>query len=221
MKQNLMFSLLFPPRCIFCGAVLPIGSGHTCAACTKKLPYVEDGNILRKTGKYTCAVTFYYEGVVQQGIRAMKFQGCPGRAADFAPYLAQTVAEHLGGEFDAVTFVPVHFLRRFRRGFDQSKRIAEAAAKIWDTQLLETLRKTRNNRPQSSVKDPEARRRNVQNAYAAVNIETFRGKRLLLIDDVVTTGSTLTACADELLAAGAASVVCAALAGGHPEKKQS
>ena len=218
MKNNLL-SLLFPPRCIFCGTVLPLGSGRTCAACAKNLPYVEDGNILRKTGKYTCAVTFYYEGVVQQGVRAMKFRGCPGRAAAFAPYLAQTVAEHLGGEFDAVTFVPVHFLRRFRRGFDQSKLIAEAAAKIWDTQLLETLQKTRNNRPQSSVKDPEARRKNVQNAYAAVNIEAFRGKRLLLIDDVVTTGSTLTACADELLAAGAASVVCAAFAGGHPEKK--
>ena len=217
--RNFIFSLLFPPRCIFCGAVLPHGSGATCPTCAKNLPYVEDSNILRKIGKYTCAVTFYYEGTVQQGIRAMKFRGRRGRAARFAPYLARTVAEHLGGEFDAVTFVPVHFLRRVRRGFDQSKLIADAAAGIWDTKLLETLQKTRNNPPQSSVKDPEERRRNVQNAYTAVNIEAFRGKRLLLIDDVVTTGSTLTACADELLAAGAASVVCAALAGGHPEKK--
>ena len=216
--RNFIFSLLFPPRCIFCGAVLPHGSGATCPTCAKNLPYVEDSNILRKIGKYTCAVTFYYEGTVQQGIRAMKFRGRRGRAARFAPYLARTVAEHLGGEFDAVTFVPVHFLRRTRRGFDQSELIAQAVADIWDTKLLKTLRKTRNNLPQSSVKDPEERRRNVLNAYT-VNIEACRGKRLLLIDDVVTTGSTLTACADELLAAGAASVVCAALAGGHPEKK--
>lgn len=219
MKHNLIFSLLFPPRCIFCGTVLPIKGGTTCSACAKKLPYVEDGNILRKIGKYTCAVTFYYEDCVQQGIRALKFRGRKNRAEHFAPYLAQTVAEHLGGEFDAVTYVPIHFLRHVHRGFDQTKLIAEAAADIWEVKLLKTLRKTRNNRPQSSVKDPEARRKNVQNAYTAVNTEAFRGKRLLLIDDVVTTGSTLTACADELLAAGAASVVCAALAGGHPEKK--
>ena len=221
MKHNLIFSLLFPPRCIFCGAVLPPGSGDTCAACTKKLPYVEDGNILRKIGKYTCAVTFYYEAAVQQGIRALKFRGRKNRAEHFAPYLAQTVAEHLGGEFDAVTYVPIHFLRHVHRGFDQTKLIAEAAADIWEVKLLKTLRKTRNNRPQSSVKDPEARRKNVQNAYTAVNIESFRGKRLLLIDDVVTSGSTLTACADELLAAGAASVVCASLAGGHAKKKRT
>ena len=217
--KNFLLSLLFPPRCIFCGTVLPHGGGTICTVCEKNLPYVEDGNILRKIGKYTCAVTFYYEDMVKIGIRAMKFRGRRNRAKHFAPYLAQTVAEHLGGEFDAVTFVPVHFLRRTRRGFDQSKLIAAAAADIWDTKLLSTLWKIRNNRPQSSVKDPEERRRNVLNAYTTVNTEAFRGKRLLLIDDVVTSGSTLTACADELLAAGAAAVVCAALAGGHPEKK--
>lgn len=221
MKQNLLFSLLFPPRCIFCGQVLPRGSGDTCAVCAKNLPYSEDGNILRKVGNYTCVVTFYYDDMVRQGIRAMKFRGRKNRAERFAPYLAQTVAEHLGGEFDAVTFVPIHFLRHIRRGFDQTERIAAAMADIWEVNLLKTLRKTRNNRPQSSVKDMEKRRENVRNAYKAVNIESFRGKRLLLIDDVVTSGSTLTACADELLAAGAASVICASLAGGHSKKMRT
>ena len=190
-----------------------------CGNCAKILPFVENRKILRKIGKYTCAVTFYYEGVVKSAILALKFQGCFHRADRLAAYLARTIAHHLEGEFDTVTYVPIHFLRHVHRGFDQTKLIAEAAADIWEVKLLKTLRKTRNNRPQSSVKDPEARRKNVQNAYTAVNTEAFRGKRLLLIDDVVTTGSTLTACADELLAAGAASVVCAALAGGHPEKK--
>ena len=219
--KTLLLDFFFPPRCLFCGKVMPRTGDGLCESCAKNLPFIEDGKILRKIGKYTCAVTFYYEGVVQQGIRAMKFRSRRQRAARFAPYLAQTVAEHLGGEFDAVTYVPVHFLRRLHRGFDQSRLMGAAAAKIWDTKLLKTLRKTRNNPPQSTVKDPEERRKNVQNAYAAVNPEAFCGKRLLLIDDVVTSGSTLTACADELLAAGAASVVCAALAGGHPEKKQS
>lgn len=216
--MDFLLDLFFPPRCIFCSAILPQGGGRLCPSCTKNLPFVEDRKVLRKIGKYTCAVTFYYDDPVTQGIRALKFRSRQYRAHYFANYLAQTVAEHLGGEFDAVTYVPVHFVRRFRRGFDQSKLLAKATAEIWGVNLLSTLRKTRNNPPQSTVKDPEARRKNVQNAYSVIDPHAFRGKRLLLIDDVVTSGNTLIACADELLAAGAASVVCAALAGGHSEK---
>ena len=213
-----ILDLFFPPRCVFCGTVLPLGGGDLCAACEKHLPFIEDSKVLRKIGKYTCAVTFYYEGAVQQGIRAMKFRGRRNRAVRFAPYLARTAAEHLSGEFDAVTYVPVHFLRRMGRGFDQSRLLAKAVADTWAAKLLTTLRKKRNNPPQSTVKSREERRKNVQNAYEVVDPDAFRGKRLLLIDDVVTSGSTLCACADELLAAGAHSVVCLALAGGHSGK---
>ena len=216
--MEFLLDLFFPPRCIFCSTVLPQGGGHLCPSCAKNLPFVEDRNILRQIGKYTCAVTFYYDGPVKQGIRALKFRARKYRTAYFAEYLVQTAAEHLGGEFDTVTFVPVHFLRRLRRGFDQSRLLAEASAELWEVDLLTTLRKTRNNPPQSTVKDPEARRKNVQNAYAAIKPASLQGKRILLIDDVVTSGNTMIACADELLAAGAASVVCAALAGGHARK---
>ena len=218
MDLNTLLNIFFPPRCIFCGAVM--AQGTVCADCAKHLPYVKDDNILRTVGKYTCAVTFYYDGTVRSGIRAMKFRARRCRARQFAPYLAQTVAEHLGGEFDAVTFVPIHPIRRLRRGFDQSKLIAGAAAEIWEVKLFTTLRKIRNNPPQSSVKDPEERRRNVQGVYAAVNTADIAGRRFLLIDDVVTSGHTLMACADVLLAAGAQSVVCAALAGGREGKKR-
>ena len=139
MKHNLIFSLLFPPRCIFCGEVLPIKGGTTSSACAKKLPYVEDGNILRKTGKYTCAVTFYYEAAVQQGIRALKFRGRKNRAEHFAPYLAQTVAEHLGGEFDAVTFVPVSPRRLRERGYDQSALLAGEEEEVWKEEIFLTV----------------------------------------------------------------------------------
>lgn len=218
--MNRFLDLLFPPRCVFCGRVMASEGSGVCPDCEKNLPYVEDGNILRKIGKYTCAVTFYYEGSVKRGIRAMKFRSRRGRAIRFAPFLAQTVAEHLGGEFDAVTFVPIHPLRRMKRGFDQSKLMGQAAAQLWSVKLFTTLRKTRNNPPQSTVKDPDARRKNVQNAYAPVDENSIRGRRFLLIDDVVTSGHTLMVCADVLLAAGAESVVCAALAGGHPDDRR-
>lgn len=216
-----ILDLFFPPKCIFCGAVMAHMGDGVCSSCAKYLPFVEDGRILRKIGKHTCAVTFYYDDMVRDGIHAMKFHGRRGRAVRFAPYLAQTVAEKLGGEFDAVTYVPIHPLRRLRRGYDQTLLLAEAAAKLWNVKLEKTLRKIRNIPPQSLVKDPEKRRKNVQNAYAVPHSEKVRGQRLLLIDDVVTSGATLTVCADALLAAGAESVVCAALAGGHRDGRRA
>ena len=210
--KNYLLSLLFPPRCIFCGGVLPHGSGDTCAACAKKLPYVEDGNILRKIGKYTCAVTFYYEGVVKRAILALKFQGCFHRADRLAAYLARTIAHHLEGEFDTVTYVPIHPLRRLRRGYDQSRLLAEAVGRLLGIKAEKTIGKIRNNPPQSSVKTPAERRANVLGAYVLRPGADVRGKRVLLVDDVVTSGATLSSCAKVLHQAGAEEVWCVTLA---------
>lgn len=196
---------------------MPIGSSGACSKCAKNLPYVEQGKILRKVGEHTCAVTFYYGDMVRSGIHALKFQKRFQRAKAFAPYLIQTVAEELGGEFDAVTYVPISFLRRFRRGFDQTKLLARYTAAAWGVKAEKTLRKIRNNPPQSSVKTPQARRKNVQNVFRTVPTAAIAGRRFLLIDDITTSGSTLTVCADLLLKAGAKSVVCAALAGSHAD----
>ena len=77
---------------------------------------------------------------------------------------------------------------------------------------METLRKARNTDPQSGLEEESARRANVLGAYTAVDPELVAGKRVLLIDDVVTTGSTFSECARTLRTVGAADVVCAALA---------
>lgn len=218
LQKNMLLDLLFPPRCPFCGKLMPIGSLGVCERCAKNLPYVEQGKILRKVGKHTCAVTFYYEDMVRSGIHALKFQNRFPRAKAFAPYLIQTIAEELGGEFDAVTYVPISALRRFRRGFDQTALLARYTAAAWNVKLEKTLYKIRNNPPQSSVKTWQSRRKNVQNVFRTVPNAAIEGRRFLLIDDITTSGSTLTVCADLLLKAGAKSVVCAALAGSRADK---
>lgn len=209
--------LLFPPRCPFCGTLLPIDSETICPDCKNNLPYIPSGKILRKVGNHTCAVTFYYEDMVRSGIRALKFSGRSARAKAFAPYLVRTVAEELGGAFDAVTYVPISIQRRFRRGYDQTELLARHTAAAWGVKAERTLRKMRNNPPQSGLKTLRERRENVQNVYALCRHADIAGRRFLLIDDITTSGSTMIICADLLLSAGAASVVCAALAGGHPE----
>ena len=212
---SVLLDLLFPPRCSFCGEILPFGQRQICAECAKNLPYIEPDKILRKIGNHTCAVTFYYEGAIRTGIHTMKFLKHSTCAKSFAPYLVRTVSEVFSGEFDTVTFVPISFQRRMKRGFDQTYLLARHACALWDVRLAKTLYKVRNNPPQSTVKTAQERRRNVHNVFRIRPGASIAGRRFLLIDDITTSGSTLAVCAELLMNAGAASVVCAAFAGGH------
>lgn len=211
-----ILDIFFPPRCAFCGKLLE-NSGDICAECETALPLREEGRVLRAVGenRYPCAVAMYYDGPAAQGIKALKFGGKSWRAKPFARYVAQAAAEELSGQFDAVTYVPVSWKRNFRRGFDQARLLAEETAKIWGVKAEPTLRKIRHNRAQSSITDPARRAENVKDAYTVPHPDRVRGRRFLLIDDVCTTGSTISAAADALMAAGADCVVCAALAGGR------
>ena len=214
--KETILDILFPPKCAFCGKLMPHTGGGVCEAGAQHLPWREEGEALLRVNGLDCAVAFYYEDMVKAGVHALKFGKKSNRAAVFGRYVAQTAAEYLGGQFDAVTFVPVSARRNFSRGFDQARLLAEAAARVWGVKAEPTLKKVRNNRPQSTVKTPEERRENVQGTYRVRKGARVAGRRFLLIDDVLTTGSTMAACAETLLDAGAASVVCAALAGGHP-----
>lgn len=212
---SVLLDLLFPPRCAFCGRL--VEEGDVCAACAEALPFREGAASVQVIGegRYPCALAFYYEGPVRDGVRALKFGKKSWRARVFARYIAQTAAEELSGGFDAVSFVPVSLRRNFERGFDQARLLAEEAANIWGVKAEAVLRKDRHTRAQSSLQDAALRKTNVKGAYRVPHPERVRGRRFLLIDDVCTTGSTMAAAAEALLEAGAASVVCAALAGGH------
>lgn len=214
--RTALLDLLFPPKCAFCGRLLDT-PGDVCEDCEKSLPFREEGKIVSAIGEtgFPCAVALYYDGMVRDGVRALKFGKRSWRAGVFARYVAQTAAEQLGGDFDAVTFVPVSRRRNFERGFDQARLLAEAAAKTWGLKAQPTLKKLRHTRAQSSLNDPAARKKNVKDVYAVLHPDRVRGRRFLLIDDVCTTGSTMASAAGALMEAGAARVVCAALAGGH------
>ncbi len=216
---SVLLDLLFPPKCAFCGRL--VEEGDVCAACAEALPFREGAASVQVIGegRYPCALAFYYEGPVRDGVRALKFGKKSWRARVFARYIAQTAAEELSGGFDAVSFVPVSLRRNFERGFDQARLLAEEAANIWGVKAEAVLRKDRHTRAQSSLQDAALRKTNVKGAYRVPHPERVRGRRFLLIDDVCTTGSTLSAAADALLEAGAAGVVCAVLAGGSRKRE--
>ena len=132
--------------------------------------------------------------------------------------LAQCAAEQFGGEFDTVTWVPVSRKRLKRRGYDQARLLAEEAARVLEVPALPLLSKTRDTPPQSGLEEAGQRRANVLGVYRAP--DAAAGLRVLLADDVVTTGSTLSECARTLLTAGAAEVVCVTLAQARKDRPE-
>jgi len=209
MKEFLL-DLFFPPKCACCGRVLNDPKEDPCPACVKKLPFLREDAVLH-TGPYgLCAITFCFEGPIRQAVYALKFSGRRSAAKALAPFLVQTVAERLSGAFDTVTYVPVSPQRLRERGYDQARLLAEAMAGQWQTAVVPALCKIRHTKAQSSLSTRALRQANVAGAYQG--LPAARGRRLLLVDDILTTGSTMTAAAEALRAAGAASVVCAALA---------
>ena len=211
-----LLDLFFPAKCPFCGRLSPGPEPALCGRCRTQLPWA--GGHFRGEGFSRGVFLLYYEGAVRDSLLRYKFSGCAGYSQVYGQMLAQHIAEALPGAFDLVSYVPVSRRRRVSRGYDQSQLLARAVAAVYGVTVTETLRKRRHNRRQSGLDSPAARRANVRGVYEALDPARFAGQRVLLIDDIFTTGATLSEAARTLRAAGAADVVCAALAGrrGNP-----
>ena len=203
--------LLFPPKCPFCGRVLD--APGICDACRKALPWTEGNDALRLgPDDFRCAAPLWYRDLAREGLHRFKFQGMSSAATPLGELIAQCAAEHFAGEFDTVTWVPVSPRRLRQRGYDQARLLAESACRLWNTRPEHLLRKTVHNPAQSGLQEAAARRANVQGVYEATAPEKIAGRHILLVDDICTTGSTLAECRRVLQEAGAADVVCAAVA---------
>lgn len=206
-----ILNLLFPPKCPFCGKVLD--TPGICPACEKDLPWTEGDNSLRQApGGLRCAAPLWYEDKVREALLRFKFQGAAAASEPLGTLIAQCAAEQFSGEFDTVTWVPVSHKRLRKRGYDQAELLAESACRLWDTEPVCLLHKMEDNPAQSGIQDAAARRANVLGVYEAAEPEMIKGKRILLIDDICTTGATLSECVRVLKDAGAESVACAAVA---------
>ena len=202
-------NLLFPPKCPFCGKVQDVPG--ICPDCEKDLPWIPGAEALREgPGGLRCAGAVWYEKTVRDALLRLKFQGASEIAEPLGELIARCAAEQFGGEFDTVTWVPVSKKRLRKRGYDQSELLARSACRFWDIQPVRLLEKKVDNPAQSGIHDGAARRANVLGVYEAVG--DVAGKRILLIDDICTTGATLIECTRVLEDAGAEQVVCVAAA---------
>jgi len=202
-----VMDFFFPRRCPFCGHL--VGKELLCDDCRKKLPWTERAVAEGSFGR--CASPLYYEESVRKAVLELKFSGKTGALDCFGRLLAECAAEQFTGEFDTVSWVPISRKRLKKRGFDQCRLLAASLCVDWHVLPVETLRKVADNPPQSGLSSPAERRANVLGVYEAVR-ENVAGRRILLLDDVLTTGATLSECARVLREAGAAEVVCLTLA---------
>ena len=208
---HFVMELLFPPKCILCRKLLKSGEIDLCGACRADTPEYPGKKInIRFLDSF--AAVWYYEGNVRGSILRYKFYNARSYAASYGRILGMKLLREYPDGFDVLTWVPVSRLRKLRRGYDQVELLANAVGRELGVAPAPTLKKIRNSRPQSRLKDPAARKANVLGAYRILDGADVKGKRVLLLDDILTTGATAGECARVLLTAGASEVHCAVLA---------
>lgn len=217
---------IFPENftCIFCGdEIFDENKYSTCDNCKNKLPKVSGkscekcGQMLNNMATFcdhcqnshhifnrNCSV-FDYSDEVRNKIQNFKFRNNKFLGKPFAEYMADCYKSN-NYDCDLIVPVPVHITRLKERGYNQSEILAEHISKILnlplDTTSLQKIKKTEN---QVDL-DFKERKANLSGAFKVMDKSKIKGKKILLVDDVFTTGSTLDACCDVLFKAGAKAV---------------
>lgn len=192
-KEGFLARKLNGPFCIVCGEPFASGSGgaHTCGTCiAEKIPFIE--------ARSACM----YEGCVLDAVHSLKYAGKTNLARALGAITAKA-ALSLSAKPDIIVPVPLHKKKLRARGFNQSLLISRGVAKALSVKIDYTsLKRIRHTGQQVGLKADE-RKKNVAGAFELKGPEKFKGKRVLLIDDVYTTGATIKECSKVLRKAGA------------------
>lgn len=208
-----LLDLIYPPKCPFCERVLEKHEDGLCDRCQRELPWIT-GEEPERTVEF-CAASLsplWYREKTVDGVHRYKYLKRSTYALLFGTLMAQCVHDRLSGTVDLVTWVPLSDKRKRERGFDQAQLLAERTAEVLQVPVARTLEKWHHTSAQALLDDPAARRANVRGVYRVPEDCAVAGKHILLVDDVTTTGATLSECAACLLAAGASYVTALTLA---------
>lgn len=217
LKQKAL-NFLFPPHCVSCGK----GGVFLCRKCQNKLIYLQPplctrcskpirtGTICSKCQSQTWNIDgiysiFKYGGAIRQAIIQFKYENLKVLADPLSHCMLEYLKEH-HLSFDIIIPVPIHKRRLRERGYNQSSLLAQRLSRVTRIPVVEgALVRTKHSPSQAKSDNVDQRRNNINNAFKCVSHDVS-GKRILLIDDVCTSGATLNSCATSLKSAGAASV---------------
>lgn len=219
-----LLAMFMPQQCAICGRRLSPGEQQICTTCTMSLPYTRFGarpdNAMERllVGRFplcrASAYMFYNSSTETRNLLfALKYRGAQGVGEEMGRRMAaewQPMGFFEG--VDIIVPVPLSRQRQRKRGYNQSLLIAQGISQITgisvDTSLLERIV----DNPTQTRLSPSERIENVKGIFSAPKPESLNGRHILLIDDVLTTGATLTACADTLAKSGARLISIATLA---------
>lgn len=208
---NLLLNLIFPPKCPFCNSPVERELLAPCPRCQGASFWLEGPQAVTAGEAFVrCACAGWYQGPLRESMRRFKFRNHPEYARAYGPVLAKAVRTYLPGSYDLITWVPVSPATLKDRGYDQARLLAEETAKALSAQAVPLLAKTGKNKAQSSLSQGRQRWKNVAGVYSVPDPAAAAGQRVLLIDDILTTGATLEEAARTLRQAGATQVVAAA-----------
>ena len=209
--KHRIFHIFFPPKCILCRKLLTREETDLCRDCRENQPEYT-GHKIKLSFLAQWTGLWYYKENVRQSILRYKFGGKRSYAAAYGRLLAMKLMKEGWDDTDVLTWIPISRQRKRKRGYDQTELFAKFTAKELELDLISTLRKIRNTKPQSIMGDAAHRRANILGAYEVIDPVLVKDKRILLLDDIVTTGATASECARMLLTAGAKEVKLATLA---------
>ncbi len=201
--------------CNQCTSLMPLNNGKTCIRCGASLAGQEEYCINCSNGNDNidrAHSVYVYEGVVPRLIQSVKFHGRADCTEVFAHLLAE-LSRQRNLRYDIVCSVAMTNKSKKLRGYNQSKLLAQYYCDIMDVQYCDALVKVKQTLPQEGLTRKQ-RRENLVRAFSA-HKDMVSGKRILLIDDVMTTGATLDSCAYALKRVGAISVVGLTVASGE------
>ncbi|WP_338766100.1 ComF family protein [Bernardetia sp. ABR2-2B] len=216
--------VLFPYNCLACGGVIEQGEETICSICRINFPrtnfHLDKENVLaqkfwgRTKIDYAISYVFFKkQNNVQSMLHYLKYKDAPEVGKLIGNWYGQELLENdFYKNFDIIIPVPLHPKKLRKRGYNQSACFGKGLAEVWEIPHLEHGLKKITNTKSQTKKSREERFNNMKKGFTVSNPEEIRGKSILLVDDVITTGATLEACANLLLESDAKTVSIATIA---------
>jgi len=217
--SHLCLDFLFPPLCVVCEKPLFQHTSSICPSCQNKFEPTNLGNwihkVRNKEGLTKAYSGWYFSHTIQTVIHSLKYQERAKLGLELGRMLANLLPIEDVGPMDMLTVVPLHTVKNRERGYNQAQWIGKALAKTWSVpfnpKLLQRIRYTES----QTTLNSEERKENMANAFRVrKNVDQ---KAIGIVDDVLTTGSTLSACAQALRRGGAREVIAITCATPKPK----
>lgn len=199
---------LFTTKCPYCSRVIDRNE-YACNKCKAKFP--DNIKINYAVGGYACYSAFPYSDIFKRGVCAFKFKNCGAYSKPLAYALYKRTESIIDlNSIDLITSVPMHKKSLKNRGYNQSQLLAKDFAELVNIPYADTLEQHKENKTQHNLKKKE-RAKNVKGVYRIIDKSIVENKRILIIDDIITTGNTLGECARTLTKAGSGLITCATI----------